>query len=296
MHTKLPLLSLLFAFGLNAGAQTEPKKVPLKSEYVPYTWMMMPTTEFFKLTGLSATDSVTQNAYVVGDRQQAHVVVFTNRIEELGIDVVSWVEYINFKNKAMESITAALQEDYAVERMSSDDSVWYQYFTPEAYVEVTLNASGKKTSNLLLSGYDLYRFMPPLEQVVAKLDSTKEQLLANVRHGERSIRHDSDGYMVYIRNVTPLVSYGIMYESSGRPKAYVFLNDDGGQAVLRWAVKSYYDMFFDEYNGSTYWVKDINKDWVGLGILLSDGAIVHEYITQEKYQEWAYDEGEYEEE
>ncbi len=55
-------------------------------------------------------------------------------------------------------------------------------------------------------------------------------------------------------------------------------------------------MYFDEYNGSTYWVKDINNDWVGLGLLLPEGAFVNEYITQEKYQEWAYDEGEYGEE
>lgn len=293
MNTKPLLLSLLFAIGTPAFAQSEPKEVPLKPEYVPYNWIMMPTSDFFALTRLGPTDSISQNAYVVGDLNREHVMAYIEHIDELGIDVVAWVEYLNFKNKAMASITTNLQRDYELEQMGTADSVWYQYFTPEAYVEAKLTSASKKTSNLLLSGYQLYRFMPPLEHLIAKLDSTHEQLLANVRYGERALRHDSDGYMVSIRNLTPLVSYGFMYphDRTESAKAYVFLNDEGGQAVLRWAVKKYYDMYFDEYEGSTYWVKDTDKDLVELGFLLADGAFVHKYITQAEYQEWAFEEG-----
>lgn len=294
MHTKLLLPSLLLAFGFGAGAQSEPKEVPLKPEFVPYNWIMMPTSDFFALTGLTAKDSISQNAYMVGDLEREHVMAYIEHVDELGIDVVAWVEYLNFKNKAMQSITTTLQRDFALEQMGTEDSVWYQYFTPEAYVEAKLTSASKKTSNLLISGYQLYQFMPPLEHLIAKLDSTHEQLLANVHYGERSVRHDSDGYMVSIRDLTPLVSYGLMYphDPTENANAYLFLNDEGGQEVLRWAVKKYYDMYFDEYEGSTYWVKDTDKDRVGLGFLLPTGAFVHRYITQEEYQEWA-QEGDY---
>ncbi len=290
MNTKLPLLSLLLAFSLHLGAQTARKEVPLKPEFVPHTWIMMPATEFFELTGLSATDTISTDAYLIGNPEGEHVVAIIEHIEELGIDVVSWVEYIQFKNKNMKKVTAEIQAKYKPEEMGTD-SVWYEYFTPDAFVEISLTSNNKKTSSLLLNAYQLYQFMPPIEQAMAKLDSTWQQLATNFTYGEREVIHDSDGYAVRISDVTAMVGYYVEFPSdrSKKPSVGIYTKDDGGYAAMNWAVKVYYDMFLDEYEGTTYWVKDTDKDWVGMGVLFDNGVLLNKFITQEEYQEWIQD-------
>jgi len=287
MNTKLPLLSLLLAFSLHLGAQTARKEVPLKPEFVPHTWIMMPATEFFAMTGLTPADSFAYNAYIVGDAKQAHITVITEQIPELGIDVVSWVEYSNFKNSDAKKIAAELETKYNPERMGTD-SVWFQFFTPDAFVELTVSSNDKKKSSLLLNAYQLYQFMPPIEKAMEKLDSTWQQLATNFTHGQRDVLHDSDGYAIRINDVTVMVGYYVEYPSdpNQKPSVGIYLKDEGGIAAMKWAVKKYYDMYLDSYETATFWVKDTDKDWVGLGVLSEDGTLINKFMSQAEYQEW----------
>ncbi len=296
MNTKLPLLSLLLAFSLYLGAQTARREVPLKPEFVPHTWIMMPAIDFFKLTGLTPLDSLTFNAYIVGDVNKEHISVILEHIEELDMDVVSWVEYSNFKNKNVKKIAADLQTKYQPKELG-DDSTWFEYFTPDAFVELTASSAKKNTMSLTLNAYQLYQFMPPIEQAMAKLDSTWQQLATNFTYGEREVVHDSDGYAVRISDVTAMVGYYVEFPSdrSKKPSVGIYTKDDGGYAAMKWAVKKYYDMYLDEYEGTTYWVKDTDKDWVGMGVLFDNGVLLNKFITQEEYQEWIED-GEIDEE
>jgi len=51
-------------------------------------------------------------------------------------------------------------------------------------------------------------------------------------------------------------------------------------------------MYFDEYEGSTYWVKDTDEESFWLGFLVANGALAHRYLSQAEYQEWV-QEGDY---
>jgi hypothetical protein len=286
MNTKLPLLALLLGSALGATAQKTVKTVPLKPEMKPYTWVMKPAAEFFSETGLAPEDSVWASTYRIGPEKGAHVLAEVGHIDAINADVIWWVKYVDFKEKDLKLVGSEISETFSPQR-SGENS--FEYYTPDAYVSLEVSGSDDKVANLTLDVYPLYKFMPPIEDALAKTDSTWQQLIGSPTFKERSIVRDSAKVQVRINKVTPLVSYAVFYPFDANEKPYVAieLNDGGGYEVLKWATKRYYDRFFDSFDGGTIYVADTDQPWVRLGVLFDRGELLNLYMSQADFQDWA---------
>ncbi len=291
MHTKLPLLALLLGSALAASAQKAVKTVPLKPEMKPYTWSMKPAADFFAETGLTAADSVRANFYRVGPEKGPHVMVEVGHLKATETDVVWWVQYANFKIKDLQEVGAEVGKALKPERV--DGSNQLAYYLPDAYVAISSESADEKTASLTFDAIPLYQFMPPVEDAIAKLDSTWEQLITNATFNERTLVRDSSKVRVRITDVTPLVNYDVYYPTDGgKPFVTVALTSDGGGlAVLKWATKKYYDRFFDAFDEGQIWVSDTDKDWVRVGVLFDRGELLNMRMSQADFLEMTADDG-----
>lgn len=280
MNIKLPLLVLAFCFGGALNAQnTDVKKVPLAKNVQPFRWLMRPTSEFFAQTGLSASDTISKNTYRVGTGAES-VVVNVGHLDATNQDVVWYVAYENFKLKDLKVVVDSLKSNYNLE--SSEDGL-SNYWLTDALVKLKPSGDEKlKVGNLELDAIPLYSYMPPVEQAMAKLDSTWEQLITNVQYKPRTVERDSSNITVTLKNVTPLVSFLVFYPQTPEALPYVSiqLNDGEGYGAMKWACKNYYDRFFDAFDTGSIWVSDSDQPIVKVGVLFNNGNLLNLRMTQ----------------
>lgn len=287
MNTKLPLLALILGLSGALGAQNAATKtVPLAKNMKPYSWLMRPTSEFFAETGLSAGDSVSANTYRVGTGSET-VLVNVGHVNATNQDVVWYVAYENFKIKNLMVVVDSIKANYDIN--TSDEGV-NSYWLSDALVKIASRVDEKsKTGTVGLDAIPLYKYMPPVEQGLAKLDSSWQQLITNVQFGTRSVERDSSEITVRIKNVTPLVSYSIYYpfEEGRKPYMRIDLNEGNGYGAMKWACKNYYERFYDAFEGGTVWVSDTDQPTVKLGILFDNGNLLNMEMTQAQFAEMA---------
>jgi hypothetical protein len=103
------------------------------------------------------------------------------------------------------------------------------------------------------------------------------------------VERDSSKVSVTLKNVTPLVSYTVFYPQTegARPYVSVELNEGGGQGVLKWACKNYYDRFYDSFEQGSVWVSDSDQPIVKVGVLFDDGKLLNLTMTQSEFQGFA---------
>ena len=73
---------------------------------------MMPAAEFFKLTGLSESDSVSYRTYRIGTDTIGSVKVYMEYILETNSDVVGVVKYENIKIKDLFKLDNEINQKY----------------------------------------------------------------------------------------------------------------------------------------------------------------------------------------
>ena len=131
--------------------------------------------------------------------------------------------------------------------------------------------------------------MPPVESVVAKLDSTWQQLVTNVQYQTRSVERDSSKISVTLENVTTLVTFKVVYplEEGERPYAVIELNEGGGYGAVKWACKNYYDRFYDAFDDGSIWVSDTDQPVVKVGVLFNSGTLLNLQMDQADFLEFA---------
>jgi hypothetical protein len=289
MNTKLPLLALILGLSGALGAQNAATKtVPLAKTAKPYSWLMRPTNEFFAETGLSPGDSVSANTYLVGTGSET-VLVNTGRIDALNQNVVWYVAFRNFKIKDLKTVVDSLRSNY---NLNTDDEGSTNYWLSDALVRLETSVDDKgKLGTLELDAFPVYQFMPPVSDVVAKLDSTWQQLITNVQYKTRSVERDSAKISVTLKNVTPLVTYKVLYplEEGDRPYTVIELNEGGGYGAVKWACKNYYDRFYDAFDEGSIWVSDTDQPTVKVGVLFNSGTLLNLQMDQKDFLEFAGD-------
>ncbi|MFZ9156055.1 MAG: hypothetical protein ACO22A_06860, partial [Schleiferiaceae bacterium] len=161
------------------------------------------------------------------------------------------------------------------------------------YVAISSESADEKTASLTFDAIPLYKFMPPVEDALGKLDSTWDQLISNATFSERTVVRDSSKIRVRITDVTPLVNYDVYYPTDGgKPFVTVVLTSNGGGlAVLKWATKNYYERFFDTFDEGQIWVSDTDKDWVRVGVLFDRGELLNMRMSQADFLEMTADDG-----
>ncbi|MFZ9191142.1 MAG: hypothetical protein ACO204_08540, partial [Schleiferiaceae bacterium] len=154
-------------------------------------------------------------------------------------------------------------------------------------------SADEKTASLTFDAIPLYKFMPPVEDALGKLDSTWDQLISNATFSERTVVRDSSKIRVRITDVTPLVNYDVYYPTDGgKPFVTVVLTSNGGGlAVLKWATKNYYERFFDTFDEGQIWVSDTDKDWVRVGVLFDRGELLNMRMSQADFHKMTADDG-----
>ena len=287
MNTKLPLLALILGLSGVLGAQNAAiKSVPLSKTAKPYRWLMRPTSEFFAETGLSASDSVSAYVYRVGTGSEA-VLVNVGHLDATNQDVVWYVSYEDFKIKDLKVVLDSLRSNYT---LNSDEEGSTNYWLADALVRLESKVSDDgKMGSLGLDAIPVYKFMPPVESVVAKLDSTWQQLVTNVQYQSRSVERDSSKISVTLENVTPLVTFKVFYplEEGERPYAVIELNEGGGYGAVKWACKNYYDRFYDAFDDGSIWVSDTDQPVVKVGVLFNSGTLLNLQMDQADFLEFA---------
>ena len=287
MNTKLPILALILGLSGVLGAQNAAiKSVPLSKTAKPYRWLMRPTSEFFAETGLSASDSVSADVYLVGTGSEA-VLVNVGHLDATNQDVVWYVSYEDFKIKELKLVVDSLRSNY---NLNSDEEGSTNYWLADALVRLESKVSDDgKMGSLGLDAIPVYKFMPPVESVVAKLDSTWQQLVTNVQYQSRSVERDSSKISVTLENVTPLVTFKVFYplEEGERPYAVIELNEGGGYGAVKWACKNYYDRFYDAFDDGSIWVSDTDQPVVKVGVLFNSGTLLNLQMDQADFLEFA---------
>ena len=114
-------------------AQTPPRQVKLNSDWKPYEWPMMPAAEFFKLTGLSESDSVSYRTYRIGTDTIGSVKVYMEYILETNSDVVCVVKYENIKIKDLFKLDKEINQKYHLDYGEPEDMPFY--FSEDALVQ-----------------------------------------------------------------------------------------------------------------------------------------------------------------
>lgn len=288
MNTKLPLLALVLGFsGVLSAQNADVKKVPLAKTATPYEWLMRPTSAFFAETGLSAADSVSADTYRVGLDTNESVLVNVGHLDAINQDVVWYVAYENFKVKDLKVKVDSLGRNHNI---INDGEGNYSFWLADAIVNISTNVQPNgKIGTVALDAIPVYRFMPPVADAVSKLDSTWQQLMTNVQYRPRTVERDSSKVSVTLKNITPLVSYTVFYPQTegARPYVSVELNEGGGQGVLKWACKNYYDRFYDSFEQGSVWVSDSDQPIVKVGVLFDDGKLLNLTMTQSEFQGFA---------
>ena len=298
-HTMKPnLASTLFLIVLSAFsalAQTHPRQVKLNSDWKPYEWPMMPAADFFKLTGLSESDSVSYRTYRIGTDTIGSVKVYMEYILETNSDVVGVVKYENIKVKDLFKLDKEIDQKYHLDYGDPEDMPFY--FSEDALVQFNYldAATLKKRAHLEIYASPLYEFVPQVEHVLDKLDSTWSQLINNPTGSMRGIVNDSGTYRVTIKDVSPMIEYEIVYPAlkSERPYAMTSTTIDGGLKALKWAMKKYYTEYVDHIDAGEIWAAPSDGPLVKVAFFFDDGVILHDTWPYEEYIEWmTYDEDE----
>jgi len=293
MNTKLPLLILILGLSGVLGAQNaEIKSVPLAKTAKPHEWLMRPTSAFFAETGLSASDTVSADTYRVGLDTNESVLVNVGHLDALNQDVVWYVAYENFKVKDLKAKVDTLGKRHQI---SNDGQGTYSYWLADALVKIESRVQNNgKIGTVALDAIPVYRFMPPVAEAAAKLDSSWQQLVTNVLYRPRTVERDSSKISVTLKTVTPLVSYTVFYPQNegGRPYVSIELNEGGGHGALKWACKNYYERFYDSFEQGSVWVSDSDQPVVKVGVLFDDGKLLNLTMSQAEFLNFAGGDGE----
>lgn len=270
------------------NAQTPPRQVKLNPEWKPYEWSMMPADEFFKLTGLNESDSIAYRTYRLGTDTIGSVKVYMMYIRETNSDVVGYIKYENIKVKDIFKLDDEIGDKYDVSYGDADDMPWF--FIGDAMVQLNYlnSATVRKRGHLELYSNSLYPYVPAVEHVLDKLDSTWVQLINNPTANVRGIVHDSEAYRVMIEDVSPMIEYEIVYphDESEAPYAMTITTIDDGLKALKWHIKQYYTEFLDHMEKGEIWAAPSDGSTVRLAYFFNSGIVIHSSIPYSEYIEW----------
>ena len=281
-------LAALVSFSGFVQAQNSPRTVELNPNWKPYEWSMIPAEEFFKLTGLSESDSIAYRTYRLGPDSIGSIMVRIDYIIETNTDVVGYIKYENWKVKDIYKLKTAVETAYDVAYGGEDEADYF--WIGDALVEVSsmYSQSSAKRGHLDLSSTPMYQFIPNCGHAIAKLDSTWSQLINNPTNSFRGVLIDSVSYRLSFLNITPMIEYEVVFplDKSKLPYAFTSTTVDGGLKALKWSMKQYYTQYLDQMDDGEIWVAPSEADTLRIAYLYDNGVLLHTTMSRSDYLEW----------